>query len=185
MFIQTETTPNPATLKFLPGHQLISTAPVDCPTAEDAARLSPLAERVFMVDGVVGVMIGSESVAVTKAEGASWDVLKLQIMGVLVEHLSRGYKVVYDGEQKPQVGSSAFDDTVEGQIQMLIETRVRPVVARDGGDIVFDRYEDGIVYLRMKGACAGCPSATLTLKKGVESMLKAYIPDVLAVQQVA
>lgn len=185
MFIQTETTPNPATLKFLPGHDLISTAPVDCPTAEDAARLSPLAERVFMVDGVIGVMIGVDSIAVTKSDDVSWDVLKLQVMGVLVEHLSRGYKVVYDGEQKPQVGAETFDDSIEGQIQMLIQTRVRPVVAKDGGDIVFDHYEDGIVYLRMKGACAGCPSATITLKRGVESMLKAYVPDVIAVKQVA
>ncbi len=182
MFIQTEVTPNPATVKFLPGQPLIDGVPVDCPDADTAEAKSPLAERLFQLDGVTGVLIGADSIAVTKTDDADWDRLKLQVMGVLVEHLSAGHPVVF----APDVAcsSAAADDSVEGQIKSLIDTRVRPVVAQDGGDIVFDCYVDGIVYLKMKGACAGCPSATMTLKNGVERMLKAYIPQVQEVRQV-
>lgn len=185
MFIQTENTPNPATVKFLPGQTLTSGDPVDCPDADAAEHVSPLAERLFQLDGVNGVMIGAEAVSVTKAEDASWDVLKLQIMGVLMEHLSAGLPVVYEAA-KSQDASAAPDanDSLASKVKMLIETRVRPVVARDGGDIVFERFEDGIVFLRMRGACAGCPSATITLKNGVENMLKTYVPEVVSVQQV-
>lgn len=182
MFIQTEATPNPATLKFLPGRILNTGAAVDCPSLEAAAALSPLAERLFQLDGVTGVMIGGDAVSVTKAEAASWDVLKLQVMGLLVEHLSRGHQVL--SAAAAMATSADDDDSVGGRVKKLIETRVRPAVARDGGDIVFDRFDEGIVYLRMKGACAGCPSATVTLKNGVEAMLKAYVPEVLAVRQV-
>jgi len=181
MFIQTETTPNPATVKFLPGRVLTENGPVDCPTPEDAATRSPLAERLFQLDGVTGVLIGRDAVAVTKADAASWDALKLQVMGLLVEHLTLGHRVVFEAE----AAAAGADGGIGGRIRDLIETRVRPVVARDGGDIVFDRFDDGIVYLRMKGACAGCPSATLTLKNGVEAMLKTYVPEVVAVRQVS
>jgi Fe-S cluster biogenesis protein NfuA len=182
MFIQTEATPNPATLKFLPGRILNTGAAVDCPSPEAAAALSPLAERLFQLDGVTGVMIGGDAISVTKAEDAVWEVLKLQVMGLLVEHLSRGHQVLSPAATAMVTGTD--DDSVGGRVKRLIETRVRPAVARDGGDIVFDRFDEGIVYLRMKGACAGCPSATVTLKNGVEAMLKAYVPEVLAVRQV-
>ncbi|MBN2752483.1 MAG: NifU family protein [Rhodospirillaceae bacterium] len=182
MFIQTENTPNPATVKFLPGRVLTESGPVDCPTIEIAAARSPLAERLFQLDGVAGVLIGRDAIAVTKVESASWDVLKLQVMGLLVEHLSLGHRVLVEASMEQ---TDDGDDSVGGRIKALIESRVRPVVARDGGDIVFERFDDGVVYLRMKGACAGCPSATLTLKNGVEAMLKAYVPEVVAVRQVS
>ncbi len=181
MFIQTEATPNPATLKFLPGRELNPGTAVDCPSPEAAAELSPLAERLFQIDGVVRVMIGRDAVSVTKAEDARWELLKLPIMGLLVEHLSRGHRVLHPAAE---TAAPVDDDSVGGRIRKLIETRVRPAVARDGGDIVFDRFDDGIVYLHMRGACAGCPSATLTLKNGVEAMLKTYVPEVVAVRQV-
>lgn len=183
MFIQTEATPNPATVKFLPGQVLNAGAAVDCPSPEAAAALSPLAERLFQLDGVAGVMIGGDAISVTKADDVRWEVLKLQVMGLLVEHLSRGHQVL-SPEALGKVAEMDDDDSIGGRIRKLIETRVRPAVARDGGDIVFDRFDDGIVYLRMKGACAGCPSATVTLKNGVEAMLKAYVPEVVAVRQV-
>jgi len=181
MFIQTETTPNPATVKFLPGRVLTEGGPVDCPTPEDAAARSPLAERLFQLDGVTGVLINRDAVVVSKAETASWDVLKLQVMGLLVEHLTLGHRILFE----TAAAAAGDDDGIGGRIRDLIETRVRPVVARDGGDIVFDRFDEGIVYLRMKGACAGCPSATITLKNGVEAMLKTYVPEVVAVRQVS
>lgn len=181
MFIQTESTPNPATLKFLPGRVLNEGAAVDCPTPEAAAELSPLAERLFQIDGVAGVMIGGDAVSVTKAAEARWEVLKLQVMGLLVEHLSRGHKILHPAAEAARAEDDA---SVSGRVRKLIETRVRPAVARDGGDIVFDRFDEGIVYLRMRGACAGCPSATVTLKNGVEAMLKAYVPEVTGVRQV-
>lgn len=181
MFIQTEATPNPATLKFLPGRILNEGAAVDCPTPEAAAELSPLAERLFQIDGVAGVMIGGDAVSVTKTADARWEVLKLQVMGLLVEHLSRGHGILHPAAQAARADD---DDSVAGRVRKLIETRVRPAVARDGGDIVFDRFDEGIVYLRMRGACAGCPSATVTLKNGVEAMLKTYVPEVVAVRQV-
>lgn len=182
MFIQTEATPNPATVRFLPGRVLNPGTAVDCPTPEAAAELSPLAERLFQLDGVAGVMIGGDAVSVTKSADAGWDVLKLQVMGLLVEHLSRGHQVLYRAAEAAELPD---DDSVGGRVRQLIESRVRPAVARDGGDIVFERFEDGIVYLRMKGACAGCPSATVTLKNGVEAMLKAYVPEVTAVRQIS
>ncbi len=182
MFIETEATPNPATMKFLPGRILNERGAVDCPCLEAAASLSPLAERLFQIDGVVGVLIGRDSVAVTKAGDASWDVLTLQVLGLLLEHLTFGLRVL--NEEAPPAAVND-DDGIGGRVKDLIETRVRPVVARDGGDIVFDRFGDGIVYLRMMGACTGCPGATLTLKNGVEAMLKAYIPEVVAVRQVS
>lgn len=182
MFIETETTPNPATLKFLPGRVLSERGSVDCPSPEAAAELSPLAERLFQIDGVAGVMIGRDSVAVTKTETASWGILKLQVLGLLVEHLTFGHRVL-NQERSVEPVAAGSGDGIGDRIRALIEDRVRPVVARDGGDIVFDRFDDGIVYLRMKGACAGCPSATLTLKNGVEAMLKTYVPEVVAVRQ--
>jgi Fe-S cluster biogenesis protein NfuA len=183
MFIETEATPNPATMKFLPGRVLSERGGVDCPSPEVAAALSPLAERLFQIDGVAGVMIGRDSVAVTKTDAASWGVLKLQVLGLLVEHLTFGHRVLNE-DRSVGIAAENDGDGIGGRIKALIETRVRPVVARDGGDIVFDRFDDGVVYLRMRGACAGCPSATLTLKNGVEAMLKTYVPEVVAVRQV-
>ena len=181
MFIQTEKTPNPATLKFLPGRELAPGSPLDCPDAAAAARLSPLAERLFSLEGVERVMIGTDFAAVTRTAAAAWDGLKLRVMAALSDHLVRGLPIVAPGAVP--AADAADEDETAARIRALIEERVRPVVTRDGGDIVFDRFEDGVVYLHMRGACAGCPSAAMTLKDGVEALLKTYVPEVREVRQ--
>jgi len=186
MFIQTESTPNPATLKFLPGQQVLDSGTADFPSA-DAAGNSPLAQRIFAVQGVTGVFFGHDFVTVTKAEGVEWDHVKPAILGAIMEHFQSGAPVM-EGAGEAPAGHAAHDGPdgeIVNQIKELLDTRVRPAVAQDGGDITFHGFDRGIVYLYMQGACAGCPSSTLTLKMGIENLLRHYIPEVVEVRPVA
>jgi Fe-S cluster biogenesis protein NfuA len=183
MFIQTEQTPNPATLKFLPGQSVMAKGVADF-TAPEAASVSPLARRLFEVDGVTGVFLGSDFVTVTKAEGQDWYLLKPAVLGAVMEHYMSGDPVVDPDASVGDEQSGTEDDDVVRQIRELIETRVRPAVAQDGGDIIFQGFEQGIVYLHMRGACSGCPSSTITLKNGIENLLKYYVPEVVEVRPV-
>ena len=186
MFIQTESTPNPATLKFLPGQSVLDAGTADFPNAE-AAGTSPLAARVFGIEGVTGVFFGTDFVTVTKADGVEWDHIKPAILGAIMEHYQSGQPVMAESGEGT-VGHAAHegeDAEIVGQIKELLDTRVRPAVAQDGGDITFHGFDRGIVYLHMQGACAGCPSSTLTLKMGIENLLRHYIPEVLEVRPVA
>lgn len=182
MFIQTEQTPNPATLKFLPGEPVMGEGTADFVSAEAAAR-SPLAERLFAVEGVVGVFLGGDFISVTKTEDKEWQVLKPSILGAIMEHFAAGRPVIL-ADQDETADDDGEDDEIVRQIKELIETRVRPAVAQDGGDIIFHGYEAGVVYLQMQGACSGCPSSTATLKTGIENMLKHYVPEVEEVRSV-
>ena len=185
MFIQTESTPNPATLKFLPGQTVMQTGAADFPNREGAAA-SPLAMRIFAVDGVEGVFFGQDFVTVTKAENVDWAHIKPGILGAIMEHYQSGAPVI-EG-QSGAVGHAAHDGPdgeIVVQIKELLDTRVRPAVAQDGGDITFHGFDRGVVYLHMQGACAGCPSSTLTLKMGIENLLRHYIPEVTEVRPVA
>jgi Fe-S cluster biogenesis protein NfuA len=186
MFIQTETTPNPATLKFLPGETVLGSGTADFTSAEEGAA-SPLARRIFAVEGVAAVFLGRNFVTVTKAEGAVWDHLKPSVLGAIMEHYQSGAPAL-EGAEPDNSGHAAHDGPdaeVVGQIKELLDTRVRPAVAQDGGDITFHGFDRGIVYLHMQGACAGCPSSTLTLKMGIENLLRHYIPEVIEVRPVA
>jgi Fe-S cluster biogenesis protein NfuA len=185
MFIQTESTPNPATLKFLPGQTVLDTGTADFPNA-DAADKSPLAKRIFAVGDVAGVFFGNDFVTVTKANSAEWDHIKPAILGAIMEHYQSGAAVI-EGEQAASghAEHTGEDGDIVAQIKELLDTRVRPAVAQDGGDITFHGFDRGIVYLHMQGACAGCPSSTLTLKMGIENLLRHYIPEVLEVRPVA
>ncbi len=179
MFIQTEQTPNPSTLKFLPGRVVMAKGTVDFATA-DAAKPSPLAKRLFAVEGVERVFLGSDFVTVTKAVDRDWQILKPSILGGIMEHYTSGEPVVVEADQAD--AGATDDDEVVAQIKELLETRVRPAVAQDGGDIVFQDFRDGVVYLHMQGSCSGCPSSTATLKMGIENLLKHYVPEVVEVQ---
>ena len=181
MFIQTEQTPNPSTLKFLPGRVVMEKGTMDF-AGVDAAHSSPLAKRLFAVEGVERVFFGSDFVTVTKAADKDWQVLKPSILGGIMEHYTSGEPVVAADGQASE--AAAEDDEVVAQIKDLLETRVRPAVAQDGGDIVFQDFRDGIVYLHMQGSCSGCPSSTATLKMGIENLLKHYVPEVVEVQAV-
>jgi len=185
MFIQTETTPNPATLKFLPGRPVLPGAPLDM-RDRAAAEQSPLAERLFEIDGVSGVFLGADFIAVTKA-GAEWQHIKPAILGAIMEHFMEGGPVVREGREPATDAEESFDaadaETV-ATIKELIETRVRPAVANDGGDITFRGFKDGVVFLNMKGACSGCPSSTATLRHGIENLLRHFVPDVTEVRAV-
>jgi len=186
MFIQTESTPNPATLKFLPGQAVLETGTADFPSA-DAAGVSPLAQRLFAVGGVKAVFFGNDFVTVTKANEAEWDHIKPALLGAIMEHFQSG-DAIMTGEAEAPAGHAAHDGPdaeIVTQIKELLDTRVRPAVAQDGGDITFHGFERGVVYLHMQGACAGCPSSTLTLKMGIENLLRHYIPEVLEVRPVA
>jgi len=186
MFIQTESTPNPATLKFLPGQTVLEAGTADFPSAE-TAETSPLAARLFSVDGVSGVFFGADFVTVTKAEAHDWDHLRPALLGAIMEHFQSGAPVMA-GDAEPQSGHAEHDGEngeIVGQIKELLDTRVRPAVAQDGGDITFHGFDRGVVYLHMQGACAGCPSSTLTLKMGIENLLRHYIPEVVEVRPVA
>ena len=186
MFIQTESTPNPATLKFLPGQNVLDMGTADFPTPEAGAH-SPLAARIFAVGGVTGVFFGTDFVTVTKNEDTEWDHIKPAILGAIMEHFQSGQPVIAENHA-PASGHAehtAEDGAIVDQIKELLDTRVRPAVAQDGGDITFHGFERGIVYLHMQGACAGCPSSTLTLKMGIENLLRHYIPEVVEVRPVA
>ena len=183
MFIQTEQTPNPATLKFLPGRDVMGTVgTADFPNP-DLAERSPLARRLFTVEGVTAVFLGSDFVTVTKTPDMEWHVLKPMVLGAVMEHFTSGEPVIVASTDEA-AAAGVEDDEVVGQIRELIDTRVRPAVAMDGGDIIFHGFEDGVVFLHMQGACAGCPSSTATLKMGIENMLRHYIPEVVEVRAV-
>jgi len=184
MFIQTESTPNPATLKFMPGQAVLDVGTADFPNAEVAAK-SPLATRIFAAGGVTGVFLGLDFVTVTKAEAVDWQHIKPAILGAIMEHYQSGAAVMEGDAQAAHQAHDGPDGDVVRQIKELLDTRVRPAVAQDGGDITFHGFERGVVYLNMKGACAGCPSSTLTLKMGIENLLRHYIPEVLEVRPVA
>jgi len=185
MFIQTESTPNPATLKFLPGQTVLEMGTADFPSAE-AASASPLAQRIFANSGVTGVFLGNDFVTVTKAEEVEWDHIKPSILGAIMEHYQSGQPVMEGGRgDAGHAEHSGEDSEIVNQIKELLDTRVRPAVAQDGGDITFHGFDRGIVYLHMQGACAGCPSSTLTLKMGIENLLRPYIPEVTEVRPVA
>lgn len=185
MFIQTEATPNPATLKFLPGRDVMGEGRVADFADAEAAAASPLARRLFEVEGVTGVFLGSDFITVTKAEG-EWQHLKPALLGAIMEHFTSGAPILHEGGNGADVHAAheGDDGEIVDQIKDLLDTRVRPAVAQDGGDITFQGYDNGIVYLNMQGACAGCPSSTITLKRGVENMLRHYVPEVTEVRQV-
>ena len=186
MFIQTEATPNPATLKFLPGQTVMQAGSADFPSAE-AAKQSPLAEGVFAVDGVVGVFLGPDFLSVSKNDTVDWAHIKPAILGAIMEHFQSGAPVLAGDAPAGDTGHAEHDGPdaeIVGQIKELLDTRVRPAVAQDGGDITFHGFERGVVYLAMKGACAGCPSSTMTLKHGIENLLRHYIPEVTEVRPV-
>ena len=185
MFIETEDTPNPATLKFIPGgRDVMGTGTADFTSAETAAR-SPLAASLFALDGVSRVFLGGDFVTVTKTDAHDWPDMRPQVMAALVDHFVSG-RLVVEGEADDLAFEDVAPEDVEivAQIKELLDTRVRPAVASDGGDIVFRGYRDGIVRLHMQGACSGCPSSSATLKHGVENMLRHYVPEVQAVEQV-
>lgn len=185
MFIQTETTPNPATLKFLPGQSVLEMGTADFQSLE-AASASPLARRIFETGNVNAVFFGSDFITVTKAESVKWDSIKPAILGAIMMHFQSG-DAVMEGEGGSTAGHADHDgenSEVVEQIKELLDTRVRPAVAQDGGDITFYGFDEGVVYLHMQGACANCPSSTLTLKMGIENLLRHYIPEVGEVRPV-
>ncbi|MGN3973509.1 NifU family protein [Tsuneonella sp. SYSU-LHT278] len=190
MFIETETTPNPATLKFLPGRQVMPAGTREFVSPE-AVEASSLAEALFDTGEVTGVFFGSDFVSVTAAPGADWSQLKAQVVAILLDHFVSGAPLFTGGdasglsvppETEPAVDDDPADADIVAQIQELLETRIRPAVANDGGDIVYRGYRDGVVHLQMQGACSGCPSSTATLKHGIEGLLKHYIPEVTEVR---
>jgi Fe-S cluster biogenesis protein NfuA len=189
MFIQTEATPNPATLKFLPGKVVMDSGTADFRDADEAAAQSPLAGRLFAVDGVSGVFFGHDFITITKDEEIEWQHLKPAILAGIMEHFMSDAPVmntqseggeIADGEEFFEKG----DETIVATIKELLETRVRPAVAQDGGDITFRGYKGGTVFLHMKGACAGCPSSTATLKHGIQNLLRHFIPEVQGVEAI-
>ena len=185
MFIQTEPTPNPATLKFLPGRTVLPSGTLDMRDKEAAAQ-SPLAERLFAIAGISGVFFGSDFIAVTKTAG-EWQQLKPAILGAIMEHFMSGEPLLRDAGAVPAEAEEFFepaDAETVATIKELIETRVRPAVANDGGDITFRGFKDGVVYLNMKGACSGCPSSTATLRHGIQNLLRHFVPDVTEVRPV-
>ncbi len=182
MFIQTEPTPNPATLKFLPGRVVMEQGTANF-TDPDAAARSPLAQRLFGLPGVTGIFLGTDFITVSKDDEADWYQLKSAVLGAIMEHFTTGQPVILATDGAALEVEEEGDEVVQ-QIKELLETRVRPAVAQDGGDIIFQRYEDGIVYLHMQGSCSGCPSSTATLKAGIENMLRHYVPEVLEVRAV-
>jgi len=183
MFIQTENTPNPLTVKFLPGRAVMKEGVYEF-TSMDKATISPLAQQVFALGDVTNVFFGSDFISVSKTDKANWESLKTRIMAVIMEHYPVGQPLFHDGQAPTDTDSAnEEDDELTVQIKELLDQRVRPMVAMDGGDIVFEKFEEGIVYLQMRGACAGCPSSTMTLKSGIENMLRHYVPEVLEVRQ--
>jgi Fe-S cluster biogenesis protein NfuA len=184
MFIQTETTPNPATLKFLPGRPVLETGTLDM-ADKTAAAQSPLAARLFDIPNVGGVFYGSDFISITKSDG-DWQQIKPAILGAIMEHYMSGAPLIAEGGEQAEADEffDAKDADTVATIKDLIETRVRPAVAGDGGDITFKGYKEGVVYLTMKGACSGCPSSTATLQHGIQNLLKHFVPDVTEVRPV-
>ena len=182
MFIQTEATPNPATLKFLPGRPVLPDGVLDIPDSADAAK-SPLAERLFGIPEVAGVFFGSDFITVTKRSG-EWQQIKPAILGAIMEHFVSGAPLITEAAAESAVEEffAPEDGETVATIKELIETRVRPAVANDGGDITFRGFKDGVVFLHMKGSCSGCPSSTATLRHGIQNLLRHYLPDVVEVR---
>ncbi len=190
MFIETETTPNPSTLKFLPGEQVMPQGTREF-TSPEEAEASPLADALFGLGDVSGVLFGRDFIAVTIAPGAQWSDAKPQVLSLLLDHFvsqaplftgGSAAGIAVPGDDDGDIGDDPADADVIEQIRDLIETRVRPAVANDGGDIIYRGFREGVVYLKMQGACSGCPSSTATLKNGIESLLKHYVPEVLEVR---
>ena len=179
MFIQTEQTPNPATLKFLPGCAVMESGTANFTDPRSASR-SPLAERLFALPEVTGVFLAADFITITKNGDSDWPQLKPAVLAAIMEHFTAGRPVILAeaGEDANAAEGGEEDDEIVTQIKALLETRVRPAVAMDGGDIIFQDFEDGVVYLHMQGSCSGCPSSTATLKAGIENMLRHYIPEV-------
>lgn len=182
MFIQTENTPNPNTLKFIPGQYITGGEPVNFTSREDASN-SPFAVEIFSIEKVTAVFLGFDFITVTKEADASWDILKPYLLTSIMDYLVSGKDIFIDSNHRTAVINEDDSDLVK-QIKELIETRVRPAVAQDGGDIIFKEFTDGIVKLELHGACSGCPSSTVTLKDGIENMLKYYVPEIIAVESV-
>lgn len=183
MFIQTEATPNPLTLKFLPGVTVLAAGTAFFTDAGDTA-ISPLAAALFGVPGVTAVFLGSDFITVTRDEASQWDTLKAPLLTTIMDHFVAGKPVMHE-KAAIDAGANDGDSDLVKQIRELIDTRVRPAVAQDGGDIIFRGFEDGIVQLELHGSCSGCPSSTITLKNGIENMLKHYVPEVIAVEAVS
>ena len=187
MFIQTERTPNPSTLKFLPGRTVMAEGTADFRDATEAQR-SPLADRLFRIEEVKGVFFGEDFITVTKADDSDWQLIKPVVLGVIMEHFVANQPVILGPARSDDLGPesevAAEDVEIVSQIKELLDTRVRPAVAQDGGDIIFKGFQRGVVMLHLQGSCAGCPSSTATLKMGIENMLKHYIPEVVEVRAV-
>ena len=186
MFIQTEQTPNPQTLKFLPGKVVMDEGTAFFQSIDKASN-SPLAKRLFDVDGVTGVFFGSDFITITKNDSLDWQVMKPAILGAIMDHFNSKEPTINNetnDEKKKSLLENSNDSDIVKQIKELLDTRVRPAVAMDGGDIIYNNYKDGIVYLHMQGACSGCPSSTATLKMGIENMLKHYVPEVKEVRPI-
>ena len=185
MFIQTEQTPNPQTLKFLPGKVVMTEGTAFFQNIEEASN-SPFAKRLFSIENVEGVFFGSDFVTITKNESSDWQIMKPLILGSIMDHYNSNENTVETNKEKDNssLKTNEDDDDIVKQIKELLDTRVRPAVAMDGGDIVYNSFKDGIVYLHMQGACSGCPSSTATLKMGIENMLKHYVPEVQEVRPI-
>ena len=185
MFIQVEPTPNPLTLKFLPGRTVAEKGTIFYQNESEASN-SPFAKRMFSVDGVNSVFFGSDFITITKKKDLDWQVLKPMVLGAITDHYSSGEENIIDRPsfKKSEIKKNENDSDLVKQIKELLDTRVRPAVAMDGGDIVYQKFEKGIVYLHMQGACSGCPSSAATLKTGIENMLKHYIPEVKEVRPI-
>ena len=184
MFVQTEITPNPLTLKFIPGRIVMDDGTRFFKNIEEA-KDSPFAKKLFNIEGIEGVFFGSDFITITKKQEVNWDTLKPLVLGVISDFYSSNEKIIKKSESNQnQKKESSKDTDIVKKIKELIETRVRPAVAMDGGDIIFEKFESGIVYLHMQGSCAGCPSSTATLKSGIENMLKHYVPEVSEVKPV-
>jgi len=184
MFIQTELTPNPSTLKFMPGRIVMKEGTAFYQNKNESSS-SPLAKRIFAVDGVKGVFFGSDFITITKAEETDWQVLKPPVLGAIMDHYNSGEEIITGAAAVNKADSMVVnenDSDIVKQIKELLDTRVRPAVAMDGGDIIYKDYTKGILYLHMQGACSGCPSSTATLKMGIENMLKHYIPELQEVR---
>jgi Fe-S cluster biogenesis protein NfuA len=183
MFIQTDTTPNPASLKFLPGRVVMERGTADFRSVE-GANSSILAQNLFKIEGVEGVFFGSDFISITKSENFDWQILKPSVLGAISVHYESGASIIDKIENTEKNSTVTKDSEIVVQIKELLDTKVRPAVAMDGGDITFSDFKDGIVFLHMQGACSGCPSSTATLKAGIENMLKHYVPEVQGVEPV-
>jgi len=183
MFIQTEATPNPQTLKFLPGTMVMEYGVAEFLSPEVAAKQSPLAVQLFSIEGIKAVFYGADFISITKSDTVEWTDIKTFILGVLFEHFSMNHPLMTASQDESE--TNGVETEITKKIRDILDERVRPAVAKDGGDIVFHSFDKGIVFLKMRGACSGCPSSTLTLKSGIENMLRHYVPEVLEVRAVA